>query len=522
VSGDPLVLSAGAAALAVSTRAAAVWAAAARPRRWLGRRSPADRPARAGRPAVRAAGSTDRSPRALDSSDVRLYRPAGIGGPHRRYVGIVTGDLRRVRCADVWVNSENTEMLMARFDEFSVSSIIRYGGARRDDVGRVVGDCIAAELERKVAGRRPVPAGTAIVTGPGELRRSNVGHVVHVAAVQGEPGVGFRQVREIGRCVTSVLAEVDSIEARPPPRTVLFPLLGVGHGGGELEPTISSLAGAVVDYFAATPGTRITAVYFLAYTDTELAACETFFAASKWVRVADTEVAQPENPPAEPAPPPRPAPPENPRSAAPAPAWKKLRMGFVIDVVGYGARPALSQETVQRRLPLLLERVLRECGASLDTVDHQWTGDGANVFFSDDIDLTTALPELIRSLTRYLAEQDRSGGDRIRLRMAVGVGIVGRSPVGFAGSVIVDMNRLVDSEPLRAAVDEHPGADLLLLLSDHVYSYIVRPGYAGLPSTEFRRVDVAMKEFNEPAWLWIPQLKSPDLPGGRAASARRG
>src|SRR5258708_2136382 len=73
-------------------------------------------------------------PRPLDSSEIYLYRiPERTGPPHRQ-VGIVTRDLRRVRCADVWVNSENTQMTMARIDEFSVSSIIRYQGAQRDDV----------------------------------------------------------------------------------------------------------------------------------------------------------------------------------------------------------------------------------------------------------------------------------------------------------------------------------------------------------------------------------------------------
>jgi transcriptional regulator with XRE-family HTH domain len=72
----------------------------------------------------------DRRPRPLSSSEICLYRVTGLAGPADRHLGTVSGDLRRVRCADVWVNSENTEMTMARFDEFSVSSIIRYEGAR--------------------------------------------------------------------------------------------------------------------------------------------------------------------------------------------------------------------------------------------------------------------------------------------------------------------------------------------------------------------------------------------------------
>jgi transcriptional regulator with XRE-family HTH domain len=220
-------------------------------------------------------------PRPLDSSEIRRYRVLELPGTPARFVGTVTGDMRRVRCAQVWVNSENTEMLMARVNEHSVSSIVRYEGAIRDDVGQVTDDIIYAELDRKLSGRRPVPPGAAIVTGAGELARFGVSHVVHVAAVQGEPGAGFRQIREVGRCVTSALAAVDNIVADPPPETILFPLLGTGQGGGELRPTIGALVGSAIDYFTMTPRTRVTTVYFLAYLDVELSECEVLFRANR-------------------------------------------------------------------------------------------------------------------------------------------------------------------------------------------------------------------------------------------------
>lgn len=232
------------------------------------------------------AAATRRGARPLDLGEIRRYRVTGLVGPANRYLGIITGDVRRVRCADIWVNSENTEMQMARFNEFSISSIIRYEGAVRDDLGRVVDDRIADELRLKVAGRWPVPPAAAVVTGSGELSRWGVSHVVHVAAVQGEPGAGFRQIQEVGRCVISVMTEVDKIDTSPRPQTILFPLLGAGQGGGELEATVSALAGAAIDYFSSVVQTRISTVYFLAYTDVELAACEKVLVANKRLMLA--------------------------------------------------------------------------------------------------------------------------------------------------------------------------------------------------------------------------------------------
>lgn len=137
-------------------------------------------------------------------------------------------------------------MKMARVEECSTLAIIRFEGSHRDHAGRVVNDYIADELARTVAGRSPVAPGTAITTGAGELtKRNGVRNVIHVASVQGEPGAGYRQVRDVGRCVTSVL--------------------------------VRALLGAALDYLAAEPRTRIRTILFQAYTDLELAACRAEF-----------------------------------------------------------------------------------------------------------------------------------------------------------------------------------------------------------------------------------------------------
>jgi len=418
-----------------------------------------------------------RQPQPLKSTKIGLYRVAGPAGGRERHIGIVTGDIRRVRCADVWVNSENTDMEMARFDEFSISSIIRYEGARRDSAGKVVDDLIADELARKTAGLRPVMAGTVVTTGAGELNRNRVRHVVHVAAVQGEPGAGFRQVREVGRCVTNVLLEVGGLNDLVPVETVLFPLLGVGQGGGQLGPTVEAQVSAAVDYFTMTPETPLTIVYFLAYTDLELETCQAVCGANRMLRKADGGIS----------------------------AWggKKLQMGFVVDVIKYGSRSAPGQEEIQERLSGLVHRVLPDVGIEFDEVDHQWTGDGVIVFLPSDIDPASVLVRLMRSVVRQLAEDHRLHRDRIRLRMAVGAGLVGVGATGFSGSTVVDINRLVDSLELRKAADKNPGSGLVVLLSDSVHASVIRPGYPGLPAAEFRRVDIEVKEFREPAWLWV-------------------
>jgi hypothetical protein len=187
-------------------------------------------------------------------------------------IGVLPGTVRRVTCADVWVNSENTDMQMARHNEFSVSSIIRYWGAVRDEAGHVVNDVIADELTARLGPNRQVAPGTAIVTGPGALAASNnVRHVIHVATVSGEPGAGFQQVRNVGWCVTNALSQAERLAAADPEvRSVLFPLFGTGAMvRAPIEPTARVMLLAALDHLAAHPDTPLRTLYFLAYTAQE-------------------------------------------------------------------------------------------------------------------------------------------------------------------------------------------------------------------------------------------------------------
>lgn len=208
----------------------------------------------------------------------RLHQADGRGAAH---VGYITGDVRHVRCADVWVNSENTDMAMARPTEFSFSAVVRYLGSVRDADGAVVDDIVYRDLERQVGARRPVPPGTALVTSSGELRHTHgVACIVHVAAVEGAPGAGFRPVADLASCVRSALRAAETTHETPPAARVLFPLLGTGMGGAPVQPTAETLLNAAAEYLCASdPHARIRTIYFLAYTPQERDACATVLAA---------------------------------------------------------------------------------------------------------------------------------------------------------------------------------------------------------------------------------------------------
>ena len=71
--------------------------------------------------------------RRLTRQEIRCHEFADSG----KLICLTTGDIQNVKGVDIWVNSENTNMQMARFYDWAVSSVIRYLGARRDITGHV-------------------------------------------------------------------------------------------------------------------------------------------------------------------------------------------------------------------------------------------------------------------------------------------------------------------------------------------------------------------------------------------------
>lgn len=194
-----------------------------------------------------------------------------------KLIGIVTGDIRNVKCVDVWVNSENTNMQMARYYESSISGIIRYCGAQKDNLGYVVDDIIHRELMNCLSGRPSVHPATVIATGSGCSRNeNNVKTILHVASVQGEVGHGYRPINDIRRCIINSLSKVDSEEFNDLNlSSILFPLMGTGRANGDVYEISRSLIETAIQYVSSNKDTCLKNILFLAWTTHELEACLT-------------------------------------------------------------------------------------------------------------------------------------------------------------------------------------------------------------------------------------------------------
>jgi O-acetyl-ADP-ribose deacetylase (regulator of RNase III) len=215
----------------------------------------------------------ERVPSVLRETNIHGYK---LKERRSKRIALITGDIRKVKVADIWVNSENTNMQMSRFYERSISAIIRYLGAKKDAVGNVSEDLIADELVEIMGDNLAVHPATVLVTGAGELQRThNVKKIFHVASVHGEVGVGYRPINNIEYCVTNALQKADAEELEGLGlKSILFPLMGAGTAGGNLKETAERLLQAAISHMETAEDSAIEDVYFLAWTDIELDTCK--------------------------------------------------------------------------------------------------------------------------------------------------------------------------------------------------------------------------------------------------------
>lgn len=181
---------------------------------------------------------------------------------------------------------------------------------------------------------------------------------------------------------------------------------------------------------------------------------------------------------------------------------RPIRMGFMIDIVGYGKRDSPSKERLQQRLDRVVRLVPEDLGVVMPDVERQNTGDGVLMILPQWLDVQRALPTLLQSTAQRLALDNTLFQDQMQVRMATDVGPVGPTELGFGGEMVTNMGRLLDSKPLRRRVTK--GRDhLAVIVSDSLHRFVVAEGVPGLPQEQFTRVQVRTKERTKRiAWLW--------------------
>ncbi len=208
----------------------------------------------------------------IDKKETILYPLMNAPG---KQIGIITGDIQNIKNVDVWVNSENTNMQMARPYERSISGTIRYLGAVKDRAKRVKEDVIANEL-LEIVQSGGVDPGVVIPTGSGELAKTHqVKKIFHAASVRGQVGRGYSSIPDIDECVRNALELADSEEMETEEiHSILFPLMGTGNSKLDAQAVARDLIGAAISHLEENKNSKVDKVFFLVYNEQDREICE--------------------------------------------------------------------------------------------------------------------------------------------------------------------------------------------------------------------------------------------------------
>ncbi|QKW38299.1 hypothetical protein HUT06_33395 [Actinomadura sp. NAK00032] len=193
-----------------------------------------------------------------------------------------------------------------------------------------------------------------------------------------------------------------------------------------------------------------------------------------------------------------------------------------LDIKGWSSRLVPEQIRAQQALVTVAMAACREAGLPEQIV--QSSGDGVLILPPSDIDETAAIPALVAELEVALRQENRLLAEdaRIRLRLALTSGLVTPGPAGFNGAAVIDCFRLLDSPPVKDALDDHPAAQLAVIVSDHLFQDVIRNGFRSLRAEDFWRVRSSLpgKGFAMDAWLYVSDRSGgPDrAPSGTAGA----
>ena len=180
---------------------------------------------------------------------------------------------------------------------------------------------------------------------------------------------------------------------------------------------------------------------------------------------------------------------------------------FAVDIVGF-TRPDRNDDI---RL-YLHEKLYEFLRTAFDDSGIPWTdcytgdrGDGALIVVPPGISakgIIDPLPERLRSLVRRHNHLScRAAG--LQLRAATHLGPVDHDGHGFVGSDVNFLFRMLDARSFKRTVAE-TGAELALIVSDHVYRSVVCR-YPSLVSPEaFQAVRFQTKKTRGQAWTYLP------------------
>ena len=181
----------------------------------------------------------------------------------------------------------------------------------------------------------------------------------------------------------------------------------------------------------------------------------------------------------------------------------------MVDVEGFGdqCRTSGNQVAVRDGLYRVMRQAFRHAGIAWDDCYHEDRGDGVLVLVPAEVPKELLVGWLPPALAAGLGQHNGAhpGPEQIRLRMALHAGEVRYDEYGVTAVSVNLAFRLLEADPLRAALARSPGV-LAVIASSWFFEEVVRQCGA---SARYRPVEVAVKETTTIGWICLPDHVEP-------------
>jgi hypothetical protein len=180
---------------------------------------------------------------------------------------------------------------------------------------------------------------------------------------------------------------------------------------------------------------------------------------------------------------------------------------FGFDVIGSSSNPDDQLEEVRQTATELVNEAFDRTGVDVAArVNHSGTGDGYLAAFPEE-----SLPALIDAahfLHGQVYLRNRRVLPPVGLRLAVHTAPIKVVDGDSFQRPMIELARLLDAAAVKAIVRRlagHRPVTVVATLSAQAYRVAVQGGHTSrLHPHDFSRLTISNKEFEEPAWIWIP------------------
>ncbi|GGO52113.1 hypothetical protein GCM10012287_35690 [Streptomyces daqingensis] len=185
------------------------------------------------------------------------------------------------------------------------------------------------------------------------------------------------------------------------------------------------------------------------------------------------------------------------------------------DVEKYSRLDTLQQEVVQADLLRVLEEAALLSGLDRASWERQAQGDQEFAVLPPDTPESVVLSDFIRHLDAALNERNafRPEKERMRLRLAIEIGVARTAPLGHSGPAPVFVARFLNAPQLKSVLKATSSTNLAVILSDRVYQDVVRLRGQGLDPEQYMKVHIQQDDFTGYAWIHLPGHSPAEIRG---------